>query len=638
MNSILDDLIVVKRSGQRVSFNELKIAIAIKNSFDSISNNYSDNKINAVYEDTISYIENNYKERKTINVEDIQDIIEYILKSKKLFDVYESFSKYRIQRSESRNSFSQKQQHKFVKVIEKAEKNKDNNEKPNVMLSKFGKIISHEYTKAYLLDNKYERAMSEGKIYIHNLPFYNLGYLSYTNLDVTKTLDDNSFYDLINLVLNSKNEINEEVLLGGIDTTLNHYVISNFKKIFIDTIIRYLNIGGYDNLINIKKVEERILKEKTIDIQLYNYKDIFENELLYRIFTLSYNDSLSLIKNMLSTNIRALLKTLNESNNINNKYSLSIGNITSPESILIDNILLEEISLLERLDNVSLIYKLDNKKINKDIIYKLSSLIINNKNILLNYTSCNNIEYFSKGYLIYDNSSIDYISKGRLNVCNISVNMARIALKYQKLNKDFYKELDDTLELTKNSLKDIFEYIGDRNKESYQILFSNNIYDDEKLEDNQKIRKVLKGGSLNINLIGLKECMLLIDKDKISENILKVLKYIYDKIQIIKEEYHLNYTLSVVNEKSSSLDFINMDKMIFGLIKDITDKNLYSNVYKIKDIDTLKEIKKNIHYLNGGSKIELVVNKTSKIEMISNIISSLDNDIGLVSILIGDKK
>ena len=48
-NEILEDLVVVKRSGQRVSFNKMKIAVAIKNSFDSIPNKYNEQEKNSYY-------------------------------------------------------------------------------------------------------------------------------------------------------------------------------------------------------------------------------------------------------------------------------------------------------------------------------------------------------------------------------------------------------------------------------------------------------------------------------------------------------------------------------------------------------------------------------------------------------------
>ena len=76
MNDIdlkLKDLVVVKRSGQRVDFNSNKIALAIKKAFDQTNIENKEKKINIIYEDVLQYINATYEERKTINVEDIQD-------------------------------------------------------------------------------------------------------------------------------------------------------------------------------------------------------------------------------------------------------------------------------------------------------------------------------------------------------------------------------------------------------------------------------------------------------------------------------------------------------------------------------------------------------------------------------------
>ena len=64
MKETFDDIVVVKRSGQRVSFNGNKIAIAIKNAFESLDASYSLKDINKVYEDVLKYIRDNYKDRK----------------------------------------------------------------------------------------------------------------------------------------------------------------------------------------------------------------------------------------------------------------------------------------------------------------------------------------------------------------------------------------------------------------------------------------------------------------------------------------------------------------------------------------------------------------------------------------------
>ena len=86
---LLEELVVVKRSGQRVNFNDTKIALAVKKGFDSVYEEYDEKLVNKVKEKVLSEIRKNYKDRKTIGVEDIQDIIEKELKILKYDEVYE---------------------------------------------------------------------------------------------------------------------------------------------------------------------------------------------------------------------------------------------------------------------------------------------------------------------------------------------------------------------------------------------------------------------------------------------------------------------------------------------------------------------------------------------------------------------
>ena len=138
-NENLENLVVVKRSGQRVEFNASKVAIAIKKAFDS-TDEQNEDKVFKTFEKVLKYINENYKERKTINVEDIQDIIENTLYTEKYMNVYNSFKEYRNKRSISRKVFSEKQQHKFLKAIEKFEDddfNNSNNSNPHELIYKF---------------------------------------------------------------------------------------------------------------------------------------------------------------------------------------------------------------------------------------------------------------------------------------------------------------------------------------------------------------------------------------------------------------------------------------------------------------------------------------------------------------------
>lgn len=630
-NHSFEDLIVVKRSGQRVEFNSLKIAVAIKNAFDSTPSNYSNNDINKVYDDTLSYIYNNYKDRKTINVEDIQDVIELTLKRDSYNDIYDSFSGYRLRRSESRKSFSVKQQHKFVKAIEKIGCVDISNYKVGENLEKFGSIISSEYTKSYILDNKYVRAFEEGKIYIHNFLYFHLGYFSNTSLDIRKLADKDEFlFDILNVLVRSKEEVKGEVSINGFDDILSKYYVDKFKKIFIKKLVDTLSLLGFIDLVNIKKIEDRIFKELSVVIILDNYRDLFVNDVLFNILENIYDMSIMEVFDYMLLNIKKILMLLNDSYRENNFYSISIGNNKTYEGNIIKNIILDLIDEMDYLENICIVYKV----CELSDIDKIVKLIYEGKNMKLNILDKENnnnydVEYFSDGTRIYENIYSDSISIGRMNVANTSINMARLGFIHKSLNKEFYNGLDNLIEFTKNELLIVYENMGNKIKNNYNYLFDGNIFDDEKLDYGQKIRKVIKNGTLNINLVGLYECALMIDKDKTREIMLKIIKYINKKIILLSIDNKLNFTLSaIVND--ASYELMDLDKAIYGVIKGINDNDFYRNVMVDCSIEELNLYQK---MFNGGCILEIKLKDKFSLEKIrESIMELVDNYVGIVYI------
>lgn len=630
-NHSFEDLIVVKRSGQRVEFNSLKIAVAIKNAFDSTPSNYSNNDINKVYDDTLSYIYNNYKDRKTINVEDIQDVIELTLKRDSYNDIYDSFSGYRLRRSESRKSFSVKQQHKFVKAIEKIGCVDISNYKVGENLEKFGSIISSEYTKSYILDNKYVRAFEEGKIYIHNFLYFHLGYFSNTSLDIRKLADKDEFlFDILNILVRSKEEVKGEVSINGFDDILSKYYVDKFKKIFIKKLVDTLSLLGFIDLVNIKKIEDRIFKELSVVIILDNYRDLFVNDVLFNILENIYDMSIMEVFDYMLLNIKKILMLLNDSYRENNFYSISIGNNKTYEGNIIKNIILDLIDEMDYLENICIVYKV----CELSDIDKIVKLIYEGKNMKLNILDKENnnnydVEYFSDGTRIYENIYSDSISIGRMNVANTSINMARLGFIHKSLNKEFYNGLDNLIEFTKNELLIVYENMGNKIKNNYNYLFDGNIFDDEKLDYGQKIRKVIKNGTLNINLVGLYECALMIDKDKTREIMLKIIKYINKKIILLSIDNKLNFTLSaIVND--ASYELMDLDKAIYGVIKGINDNDFYRNVMVDCSVEELNLYQK---MFNGGCILEIKLKDKFSLEKIrESIIELVDNYVGIVYI------
>ena len=131
MNEVVDkleDLVVIKRNGKKVNFDETKIALSIKKGFDSVEvdvdddikeRKYTTKDVQKVYQAVLKRLAKISNEKDKIKIEEIQDLIEEELSKKGYEDVYKSFSEYRERRNASRQLFFEdKKTHKFWKSLE----------------------------------------------------------------------------------------------------------------------------------------------------------------------------------------------------------------------------------------------------------------------------------------------------------------------------------------------------------------------------------------------------------------------------------------------------------------------------------------------------------------------------------------
>ena len=620
--NILEDLIVVKRSGQRVNFTPPKIAIAIKHAFDSIEKDYDEININKVYERVLEDIISLYEGRKTINVEDIQDIIEKQLKLNKYEDVYLSFSKYRQNRKASREAFAVKQQHKFFKSLEYLNNYKiGENETISKTLNNFGNMISSEFAKSYLIDAKYIRAHEEGSIYIHNIDNFLFGLPQRCHLEVKDDIEKCLFY--------KKLEISQEISIPKIDFLLESNLIEIFKKHYINTLFNYLTLMGFVNYINFEKIKQIIDNQDTINFSLDLLETFIYSKNVREIFNKAYIDSLEETKVVLYNKLVKVLNTL-EGN-----YTFSLGTNNSFEGKIINEIYLRVIKENDT-KQIKTIFKVKKginnslKDSNYFLLEEVSNLIEEGKDIYISYmdTTYNkgDVEYFENSERILENVNNDKeISLGRMVLATTSINLAQLALSNK--NKElFYKELEETLDLVKNELILDFEYKGDKFKENFAYLFNNNILDDEKLEGNQKIRKVIKNGTLNIGLVGIKESLFYLYQNYDEGELLNLLNFIREKCDSFIFETKLNFVISEVRDEFVLSELIKIDKSIYGLIKNVTNKELYESINTIKK--DLKVEGKIHNLLNGG--YETLINKQANKKVLDYILELNDFDIGFV--------
>lgn len=638
-NEVLDDLIVVKRSGQRVEFNASKIAIAIKKAYESTFNEVDEKKIYKTFEKVLAFINNNYKERKTISVEDIQDVIENILKEEHEDDVYNSFKEYRQRRAASRKVFTEKQQHKFVRAIERVQEqsNSDTKLTPYEMINKFGKIISSEYSKSYILDNKYVRAFEEGNIYIHNLDYFSLGIFSHFNYRFN---DRDYLDDLLYEIKNAELEINSIISLGVLDYKLIPYIIKKYKNIIKNMLEKYLHLVGFADFINIKKYDDLLEKCNTISDIDDVLNNLCINDNLKVLVLKLKEDAFKDLNDYIKLIINQTFKILNFDSKKTTKFNISIG---FNENVIGQKVKEEVINFLMKnpcLEKINVIFKISDR-VKEDDINDIISLVTNQKNVTLLFISSEdvyNLEYFSDGVKVYESASLDNnTSIGKLIVSSTSINLARLGLKYKDKKRElFYEELDGLLDLVKNQMLLIFENIGNKLKNNYQILFNGNVYDDEKLDGNQKIRKVIKSCSLNIGVIGLWECASLLESDALKREklIMQILKAMNQKCKLYTEESKIKFTLFEPSTVSSRKYLMGIDKSIYGVCKNITDKKYYDRLDDhIKDITKFKDYTK---LFNGGILYNMALPSNISNKKLMELIKEMQKEkVGLVKLRVG---
>ena len=212
-------------------------------------------------------------------------------------------------------------------------------------------------------------------------------------------------------------------------------------------------------------------------------------------------------------------------------------------------------------------------------------------------------------------------------IAETTINISRLGLKYRNSAKSlFYKELDEMMELVKNELLLTFETIGNKTKRNYKALFNENVLDDEKLDEINKIRKVIKNGNLNIGIVGLKECVMSLEADdsKQLSLVIEIIKYLNKKCGVFMSETKINFALTEPSEKKVRRELVALDKVIYGDIKNITNKSHYGLISDLPSLKNDFNARAQIQKLfSGGCMVRVVLPKNITVNKIKKIIKEL---------------
>ena len=200
----------------------------------------------------------------------------------------------------------------------------------------------------------------------------------------------------------------------------------------------------------------------------------------------------------------------------------------------------------------------------------------------------------------YKDENGNYKFYGRFNRGVITLNLVDVALSARKNIDEFWRILDERLELCKEALKLRTKLQYNAVSDVSPIHWQHGSV--ARLKSGEKIDKYLEGGysSISLGYIGLYEmCMAMFGKSNTSEVgrefALKVLQYMSDKCNQWKKEKYLN-GCSLYGTPSESLcyKFARKTEKRFGTIKGITDKDWFTNSYHVcvtEPIDAFEKLK-----------------------------------------------
>lgn len=653
---VLDDkileLIVVKRDGKKTKFEEEKIAIAIKKGFDSVEDSkYTENDVTKVYESVVKDITKKYSDKKSIKIEDIQDLIEEKLKKYEYMDVYDNFSAYRKLRNKSRNLFKEKE-HKFLKSIESLgmedAKNVDaKRENANVdgdtamgTMLQFGSTLTKEFAKSYLMKQRFAEAHDKGAIHIHDMDFMPMGTTTCCQIDLNELFKDGfstghghlrtpnsimSYAALAAIAIQSnQNDQHGGQSIPAFDYYMAPGVIKTYKKNLKQEVYDYLELEGFLNFIKFNKIEKEIDKINTIDYDISNL-DIFakEEERVLKIFRLANKKALKKTDKMTYQAMESFIHNLNTMHSRAGAQvpfsSVNLGTDTSSEGrMVIKNFLLATDAGLGRGETpifpVSIFKVKEGINYNKkDPNYDLFHLAceVSAKRLFPNFSFIDapfNKMYYKEGdyktevgYMgcrtrvmgnVVDPNKA--ITPGRGNLSFTSINLVRLGIKHGILNGNspdydgFYKELTEMMDLVKDQLLERFDIQCKKKVYNFPFLLGQGIWIDSKsLKNNDRIKRVLKQGTLSIGFIGLAECLKALTGKHHGESKeswdkgYEIIKFMRDRCDYYSKEYKLNFTLLATPAEGLSGRFTAIDKSIYGKIKGVTDREYYTNSFHI---------------------------------------------------------
>ena len=630
---------IIKRDGTVVLFDKNKIINAINKAFIEVDGQlYENDTATDIANDIESWI--NKCPDGSIEVEDIQDIIEDYLMQSERRDVARAYIRYRYKKEVARQKKDD-----FIQAIRKKLDGKDiKNQNANVDEASFGgrigeasSVVTKQLALDYIVSPMTRKNHLENMIYTHDLDAYYVGSHNCLSIpfddllangfntrqtDVRPAGSVNTAFQLVAVIF----QIQSLSQFGGVsathlDWTMVPYVRKSFYKHYRDG-MKYLcncnwNLNNY--------LEDSDTYKKIIDIPINDYSAYLNEADDAGDFDKVYQYAMDMTLKEVHQAVEGMYHNLNtlqsRSGNQLPFTSINYGTCTLPEGRMITKALLDvSIEGIGKLHKTSIfpcgIFQCM-KGVNReegDPNYDLFKLALRSTATRL-YPNYANVDWSGNaGYDIndprtyfstmgcrtangYDINGFGQLKDGRGNICPVTIILPTIAMECKiNFEKDvknhhsfddnsilidrFLYNLDQKINEARIQLMERFEWICSQDPKSAKFMYENNLMAGYIPEEG--IRSALKHGTLAIGQIGLAETLqILIGKDHTTKEGMELAKKIEglfkQRCAEFKEEYKLNFGVYYTPAENLCYTAMQKFKEKYGIIPNVSDKEFFTN-------------------------------------------------------------
>ena len=595
---------IIKRSGSEVTFDITKIMAAVSKANQEVvhSERLSDEQIQTISDNVESICE---EMNRSLNVEEIQDLVENQIMNFRAFAVARKYITYRYKRALVRKSNSTDQQ--ILSLLEcnnEEVKQENSNKNPtvnSVQRDYMAGEVSKDITKRFLLPADIVDAHEQGLIHFHDADYFaqhmhncclvNLEDMLQNGTVISETMIEkpHSFSTACNIATQAIAQIASSQY-GGQSISLAHLApfVQISREKFIKQVAEEFKATGIDaSEEKIKEVAElRVRDEIKRGVQMIQYQVI----------------------TLMTTNGQAPFVTV-----FMYIDEVPEGQTREDLALVIEEVLKQRIQGVKNEKGVwitpafpKLIHVLEEDNIREDSKYwNLTQLAAQctAKRMVPDYISekimkklkvdkngdghcfpCMGCRSFLTPYNDPETGKPKYY--GRFNQGVVTLNLVDVACSSGKDMDKFWKILDERLELCKRALMCRHYRLKGTPSDVAPILWQNGAL--ARLKKGETIDKLLYGGYSTISLgyAGLCECTYYMKgvthtAPEGTEFALKLMTYLRDTCNRWAEETNIDFSLYGTPLESTTYKFAKNLQKRFGKIKGVTDKNYITNSYHV---------------------------------------------------------